>query len=344
MSQDAPEPGREPEPDPIDSLLSLPFDQYQRHRIVQETVDGIRDGRSPLRILDVGGAPGLLKRFLPRDRVLVADQEGEAGETDVRASGTRLPFPDRSFDVVVSVDALEHLPDGQRAAFVKELARITGDSLLITAPFAAPQVDEAESILAAFLEKRLNMDHRFLSEHREHGLPDQERIVRALEDHVGPVATIPNGNLHRWLLMMALSFYLDADGSLGHLKGEVSAYYNRHYYRMDNTEPAYRHLLVARRQPASLPSLTDLVPGQEDPVALDFSPMSVLMEATTVDLLKAAYGSIEELQTVRDQARARIEELQAEVEVRGKRMVAQQEMLDWLPIRVLRKLRSMLRG
>ena len=236
-------------------------------------------------------------------------------------------------------NAQGHLPGDQRNAFLKELARVAGDSLLIAAPFSAPQVEEAESILAAFLEKRLSMEHRFLSEHRVYRLPDREQTVRALEKQVGPVAIVPNGNLHRWLLMMGLSFYLDVDPNLNQVKKEVSAYYNRHYYRSDNTEPAYRHLLLARRKPAKLPSPRDLMPGQEGPAALDFSPMSVLMEATTVDLLKGAYRSIEELQeeseskdrntskleAAREEALAGVKKWQAEAELRGERIETLQQ-------------------
>ena len=56
-------------------LASLPFDLYQRHRLAQEVVERVRGRRKRLTILDVGGAPGHLKKFLPRDRIMVLDRE-----------------------------------------------------------------------------------------------------------------------------------------------------------------------------------------------------------------------------------------------------------------------------
>jgi hypothetical protein len=42
-----------------DSLYELPFDQFQRYKVVEEVADVARK-RKPLRVLDVGGHPGLI--------------------------------------------------------------------------------------------------------------------------------------------------------------------------------------------------------------------------------------------------------------------------------------------
>jgi len=319
-------------------LLTLPFDQYQRHRLIHDAVEVLREGRTRLSILDVGGSPGLLREFLPRDRVVIVDAEGAWPDIDLRASGRHLPFADRSFDLVVSSDTLEHVPPVQRGRFLGELARVAGDGLLLTAPFAAAQVDAAETLLARFLKERLGMDHRFLSEHREHGLPDHDRVAARLGEELGPVVSVPNGNLHRWALMMGLSFYLDRDPGLTGLKGEVSAYYNRHYYRIDNAEPAYRHLLVARRPPGVPLDPGRLLPGAADPVPLDFSPMAALMEATLVDRLKEAYGSIETLRAELDSQQAHAANLTAARDELEDRIAELEAVARSFPVRVLRKL------
>lgn len=317
------------------ALASLPFDLYQRHKLVQEAVERIRDGRPRLAILDVGGSPGHLKAFLPRDQVVVVDREGRREEVQLLAEAFALPFADGAFDVVVSLDTLEHVARTRRAGFVKELARVTRDALLLTAPFDGPQVAEAESILDGFLRHRLKMDHRFLGEHLEHGLPDRPSTSRAIARLVGPVVAVPNGCLDRWLLMMGLSFYLDADPNLAELKRQVSAYYNRSYYRSDNAEPAYRYLLAARRPPAAALDPADLAaPGEAR--RSDFTAMVALMEVTGIDLLKEAYGSIAVLQqqlgskdvhaanlkAERDHRQRVIENLQAEIVRRQERIEA----------------------
>jgi SAM-dependent methyltransferase len=54
---------------------------------------------------------------------------------DVLYSGDRLPFPDRSFDTVLSVQVLEHTP--RPAQLVREMSRVLADDglLILMAPF-----------------------------------------------------------------------------------------------------------------------------------------------------------------------------------------------------------------
>ena len=59
-----------------ESLLNLPFDQYQRYRDVWEVVQRLRHDSSRLRILDVGGGEGKYLSapdFFPQDFVVAAD-------------------------------------------------------------------------------------------------------------------------------------------------------------------------------------------------------------------------------------------------------------------------------
>lgn len=66
-----------------------------------------------------------------------AEPEAGAGKhgPDVLYSGDRLPFPDRSFDTVLSVQVLEHTP--KPAELVQEMGRVLADDglLILMAPF-----------------------------------------------------------------------------------------------------------------------------------------------------------------------------------------------------------------
>lgn len=65
-----------------------------------------------------------------------ATSASSRGAGVVRYDGARLPFADRSFDVVMSVQVLEHTPDPQ--ALVVEMARVLreGGLFILSAPFS----------------------------------------------------------------------------------------------------------------------------------------------------------------------------------------------------------------
>lgn len=102
-----------------------------------------RDAGRPLRILDVACAAGMGWRHFSRyGEVTGIDLSAEtvrlcrAGGVEgvVRCDAQRLPFRDGSFDVVLSLDALEHLPDD--ALGIAEMRRVARDDalLLVTVP------------------------------------------------------------------------------------------------------------------------------------------------------------------------------------------------------------------
>jgi hypothetical protein len=93
------------------------------------------------RVLEIGARDGhITRRLADRFATVVALDIGELQIRDERISAIRgdlrsLNFTDRSFDVVLCAEVLEHIPprDLQRAC--DELARVTAGSLLIGVPY-----------------------------------------------------------------------------------------------------------------------------------------------------------------------------------------------------------------
>lgn len=73
--------------------------------------------------------------------------QNAAGTVDVLADITSIPLPEKSFDLLVCSEVLEHVPD-TRAAF-RELARLckTGGVIILTTPFAFPLHEEPQDFV-----------------------------------------------------------------------------------------------------------------------------------------------------------------------------------------------------
>ena len=85
---------------------------------------------SATRVLDVGGTPANWEftTVRPRLTILNTPRAKEAAPPDVAwvsGDGRRLPFPDRTFDIVFSNSVIEHVGDlAAQRAFAEEIARV----------------------------------------------------------------------------------------------------------------------------------------------------------------------------------------------------------------------------
>lgn len=244
---------RESAADSHERQVSLPFDQYQRYRIVADALKRFREDGRPLRVLDVGGAEGIILRFLPDDEVTILDQaEAEDVPGFVLGDATALPFSDEEFDVVVSVDTFEHIAPEDRETFLSELRRTARVAVLLAAPFDSEEVRGAEKAVNEFHRVVHGMENVWLSEHKEHGLPSLDDAGRFFDERGDEVARLPNGYLPHWLAMICLTFQKPKlEQETANAFDAINAFYNEFLYRYDNAEPCYRYLLVCRKDAGS---------------------------------------------------------------------------------------------
>ncbi len=229
------------------ALLRYSFDQYQRYRDIREVVDVIQVGQveTTLRILDVGGSPTAWK-FLAGYQITTANLEVTEA-INLQSDGARLPFSDDSFEVVITVDTLEHLPEDRRQAFVHELLRVARTHVIITGPFANGYNEFMEATLNEFLVKAFGIDHRFLQEHPQNGLPALELCQQWLTDRGAGTIAIPSGYIAYWLPLMVIKYsLLDLrDGEV--LTADLDILYNYQRYWADHKLPSYRQVVVASK-------------------------------------------------------------------------------------------------
>ncbi len=128
-----------------------------RRRLVRRLIHRYAPDREPLRILDAGcGSGGTLRALEGVGQLHGCDVSPaalamcrERGLCNLRASSVeQLAYPDESFDVVVSCDVLEHVPDDQAA--VDEMVRVLtpGGILVTTVPAHRSLWSEHDEALA----------------------------------------------------------------------------------------------------------------------------------------------------------------------------------------------------
>jgi hypothetical protein len=227
--------------------LELPFDQYQRYKIVEELVGLIRDGRR-LRILDIGGHPGFIADFLPGDDTFILDMLPSDGPNYVQGDGARLPFQDSGFDLVVSVDTLEHIPSDQRGRFLEEQLRVSKDCVLLAAPFEDENISLAEQIVNQFFIKKLGHPNDSLEEHFANGLPGLSETLSFFDENKVQHLEVPNGYLYNWLVMMMALPTVQALPDSEELVAMINRFYNQKFYASDNRPPCYRTVILASKQ------------------------------------------------------------------------------------------------
>lgn len=99
-------------------------------------------------VLDVGAGNGAFLRTLAEHRPGLALQGVERSETAIaaavcaaplrRGEAQALPYADRSFDLVTSLEMIEHLPFGVYETALREMERVARRYILITVPFREP--------------------------------------------------------------------------------------------------------------------------------------------------------------------------------------------------------------
>lgn len=149
-------------------LMMLPPDTYERHSLVAQHLQ--REGTTS--VLDVGGE-GLLRRFL-RGVKCVSTNVDDSG--DVQYDGVRLPFGSASFDAVVTLDTIEHVPGDQRQGLVNELRRVAQHQVVLCAPYGSAFHRDLEQRAFDLYQLTYGRENTYLREHLECGLPDADEL------------------------------------------------------------------------------------------------------------------------------------------------------------------------
>lgn len=120
-----------------DDMWGKSAEEYQR-QVLKDIISLIPENTES--ILDVGCGDGHITNYLPETIRVIGLDISESALKHVKREVvigdiTRLPFPDKSIDLVMANDVLEHIVDSDYFNAIKELQRVAKKYLLITLPY-----------------------------------------------------------------------------------------------------------------------------------------------------------------------------------------------------------------
>jgi hypothetical protein len=243
---------------PAQEPLDAPFDQFQRYAITSAIARAMAGGGPVPRVLDVGGhhrdfwfrPRRPIAEFLPEAPSITIDLARSRLPGYLCARGDALPFAAGAFDLVCSVDVLEHVPPPARATVLAQARRVSGRAVVVAAPFRSALLERAEALVSAFVRDACGYEQGQLQEHREHGWPVLDETAAAFEAAGWGVRGFGYGGLWPWVLMMIDKHAVQALGGSKPVQAAIDRAYNETRFATDRQPPYYRHFLVATASPA----------------------------------------------------------------------------------------------
>jgi len=191
------------------------LDSYERHRGAGYLLK--RYCPAPASVLDVGGEVSMstnhVGRFAKGYQITTANVKQES---DVEFGGGALPFEDDSFDAVVSIDTVEHVPPADRAVWLGELFRVARKLVAVVGPIGSEFNLAADSELNELHRELHGTPHVYMSEHVANGCP-QVSDIESWSDlnggfHLTNDGIVFDGDTRVWKSDYATMFRIDSTG------------------------------------------------------------------------------------------------------------------------------------
>jgi len=151
----------------------LGYDTYFRHKRIAKLCGNVWGKQ----LLDVGGE-GKLALFLAGAQVTTVNPN--YGE--INCDGRNLPFADKSFDIVVSLDVLEHVPRDDRGRFIAELLRVAREKVVFCAALGSSEHEAYARRMADLYRNKSHQICKHLEEHIALGMPTLLEFKNYLND------------------------------------------------------------------------------------------------------------------------------------------------------------------
>lgn len=144
----------------------------------------------------------------------------------IKGQATSLPFKKNAYDIIVSVDVIEHIPQSQRTDAISETLRVAKKLAIIVVP-VGKKSEEQDKELRQYWNKIYAKPNQFLEEHTTNGLPTTDALLIEIDKNLrklkknARVTSRPLLNLHirnilmrTWITKSKLLYYLYMKGYL----------------------------------------------------------------------------------------------------------------------------------
>lgn len=161
-------------------MMNNIFHQIVRYDYAQKVVNTMRSA-SKHTILEVGaGAHGNLAKYLPEDDIVFLDvtlpDDVLEDKRFVVGDATDLEYAEDSFDFVIALDVIEHIPVDKRSAFVENINRVAKKGVILSAPFASENDSNVDELMKSFYRLNGIEPPVWVDEHIDCTLPTEESI------------------------------------------------------------------------------------------------------------------------------------------------------------------------
>lgn len=270
--------------------LRRQYDLCQRYGLLARVLEAAFPSGA-VAVLDVGaGAEDLSRAWLPDRFAITLADASTFGRSDITLlqPGEPLPFRDRSFDAVLAMDVLEHVPAADRDGLVREFARVAGAAVVLSHPTATDAVVAADRLLASAHQSWLRAASTFLDEHAGNGLPPDTVATSALAAAGLPCATFPNCPIVDWLPFTVLDVALLATFGTGGPKDAFNLAANSLASDLRTPGEHYRTFTVGTRDAGMLARVDAAVRGgQQERTAEHDRKIAELLARTLVQLAES---------------------------------------------------------
>lgn len=143
----------------------------------------IRDVGAPK---DVWGVTHILDKETDKPHIftinVTRDYDHNDRKPDMYYDGLHIPFADSSYDVVTSIDVLEHMPKAERVQVVSEMIRVAKHKVILVFPYFCEENVKMEEDILADMKKKNILPKPSISEHRRYELPKISEIEKIIKE------------------------------------------------------------------------------------------------------------------------------------------------------------------